>query len=178
MKLSRYKKSDEAEIKHLFTKVFSDSEGQSEGAVIGNLVHDLINTTEPQDIFGFVATEQEQIIGCIFFTRLSFDAPIDAFILSPVAVHTNHQGKGVGQKLINFGIDQLRERGVKLAFTYGDPGFYSKAGFRRITEDVAKAPLDLTQPEGWLCQSLDGGNIEPISGNSLCVKALNKPEYW
>jgi predicted N-acetyltransferase YhbS len=109
---------------------------------------------------------------------LSFDTPIDAFILSPAAVHTNYQGKGVGQKLINFGIGQLREKGVKLAFTYGDPDFYSKVGFQRITEDVAKAPLDLKQPEGWLCQSLDGGDIEPVPGNSNCVMALNKPEYW
>lgn len=178
MKLSPYKKSDKSEIQQLFTKTFSDSEGQSEGVLIGRLVLDLMNETDPRDIFGFIATENEEIIGSIFFTRLSFDAPVEAFLLSPVAVHTNHQGKGFGQGLIHFGIDRLKEKGVKLVFTYGDPNFYSKLGFGLISEDTAKAPFELTQPEGWLCQSLEGGEIGPLSGCSRCVKALNKPEYW
>ena len=178
MKLSIYKESDIEEIKQLFSKVFSDSEGQSEGLLIGSLVFDLINRTDPQDIYGFIATEDNQIIGSILFTRLTFESAVNAFILSPVAIHTNHQGKGIGQNLINFGINHLKEKGVKLAFTYGDPNFYSKVGFRCITEKIAKAPLELTQPEGWLCQSLVGDDIKPIAGNSRCVEALNKPEYW
>ncbi|MDO8937738.1 MAG: N-acetyltransferase [Methylicorpusculum sp.] len=178
MDLSPYKNSDEVEIYELFTKVFSDSEGKSEGAQIGNLVLNMMKGTEQKDIFGFVATEQAQIIGCVFFTRLSFDSPIEAFILSPVAVHTSHQGQGVGQKLIKYGIGQLREKGVNLVFTYGDPAFYSRVGFQCITEEVAKAPLELTRPEGWLCQALDGGEINSVSGSSSCVSALNKPDYW
>lgn len=178
MKFSLSKNADQLEIQHLFTKTFSDSEGQSEGALIGRLVLDLMNETDSRDIFGFVATENEQIIGSIFFTRLSFDAPVEAFLLSPVAVHTNHQGKGVGQRLIHFGVEWLKGKGVNLVFTYGDPNFYSKVGFGPISEDMAKAPFELTQPEGWLCQSLDDGEIEPLSGISRCVKAFNNPEYW
>jgi predicted N-acetyltransferase YhbS len=117
-------------------------------------------------------------VGSIFFTRLSFDILLDAFLLSPVAVHTDHQGKGVGQRLIGFGIDQLKKKGVKLVFTYGDPNFYSKVGFRHISEDIVKAPFKLAQPEGWLCQSLDDGEIASLSGSLRCVKALNNPEYW
>jgi putative acetyltransferase len=60
----------------------------------------------------------------------------------------------------------------------GDPGFYSKVGFRPITEKLVKAPLKLMYPEGWLGQSLLSDEIEPITGNSHCVDALNKPEYW
>ena len=178
MELSSYKESDKTEIKQLFESVFTESEGQAEGALVSNLVLDLMNSTKGQDIFGFVAKDKEQIIGGIFFTRLSFDAPVEAFILAPVAVHTTYQGKGVGQKLINYGIEQLRENGVKLVFTYGDPNFYSKVGFRCISEDIVQAPLKLTQPEGWLCQSLDGGEIVPITERPRCVGALNEPEYW
>ncbi|MES9970741.1 MAG: N-acetyltransferase [Candidatus Thiodiazotropha sp.] len=178
MKLALCKKSDTAEIKQLFKQVFSDSEGEAEGVLIANLAADLLNTTEPQDIFGYLATEQDQIIGAIFFTRLSFDAPVEAFILAPVAVKTSHQRKGIGQKLINFGIDQMKKKGVKLLFTYGDPNYYSQLGFQSIMENIAKAPLKLSQPEGWLCQSLTGDEFVPIPGNSKCVTALNKPEYW
>jgi len=178
MKLSTYSPGNIEEIKQLFTKVFSDSEGQSEGLLIGNLAYDLMTGTDVQDLHGFVAIENKKIIGSIFFTRLTFESEVNAFLLSPVAIHTNYQGKGIGQKLINFGIHHLKENGVGLVFTYGDPKFYSKVGFSLITEKLVKSPLKLTYPEGWLAQSLVGDEIEPVAGNSYCVEALNKPEYW
>jgi len=178
MKLSTYKKSDIEEIKQLFLRVFSDSEGQEEGSLIGSLVLDIMTSTDSQDLYGFVATENDQIIGSIFFTRMTFQSGVTAFLLSPVAIHTGYQGKGIGQKLINFGINHLKENSVSLVFTYGDLNFYSKVGFKLITEKIAKAPLKLTYPEGWLAQSLVSDEVEPIAGNSYCVEAFNKPEIW
>jgi len=178
MNLLPYSPGNIEEIKQLFTKVFSDSEGQSEGLLIGNLVYDLMISTDAQDIYGFVAIENEEIIGSIFFTRLTFESEVNAFLLSPVAIHTNYQGKSIGQKLINFGIKHLKENGVVLVFTYGDSKFYSKVGFSLITEKLVKAPLKLTYPEGWLGQSLVSDEVEPITGSSYCVEAFNKPEIW
>jgi putative acetyltransferase len=178
MKLSTYNPSNTEEIKQLFTKTFSDSEGQSEGLLIGNLAYELMTSTAGHDFYCFVATENEQIIGSIIFSKLSFESEINAFLLSPVAISTSYQGKGIGQKLINFGLNSLKENGVELAFTYGDPSFYSKVGFSLITEKIVKAPLKLTYPEGWLGQSLVSDEIEPITGNSYCVEAFNKPDIW
>jgi len=178
MNISSYKKSSSEEISQLFSSVFTDSEGPKEGLLIGNLVLDLINRTDDQDIYGFVAYDDEKIMGSIFFTRLIFESAVTAFILSPVAIDTGYQGQGVGQKMINFGITYLKEKGVSLLFTYGDPRFYSKVGFGCVAEKTARAPMPLTQPEGWLCQSLFGHEIKPIAGSSRCVDALNKPEYW
>lgn len=43
-------------------------------------------------------------------------------MLAPVAVKKKeHQGKGVGQALINFGLQELINRSVASAITYGDP---------------------------------------------------------
>ena len=178
MNLSQYSSNDSEAIEKLFTKVFSDSEGQSEGLLIGKLARDLMRSTDPEDLYGFIAVENGQVIGSIFFSRITFESGVNAFILAPVAIHTDYQGQGIGQKLINFGIKVLKENGVDLVFTYGDPDFYRKVGFRPISETVAKAPFKLKYPHGWLCQSLPGNEIEPISGNSHCVEALNHPEYW
>lgn len=178
MKLFAYNPVYTDEIRDLFTKVFTDSEGQAEGFLIGNLAHELMTETDKEDLYGFVAVEHEKIVGCIFFSRLTFERGIRAFILSPVAVHTDHQGKGIGQRLINYGIKQLKDEGVELVMTYGNPGFYSKVGFNPVNEEVIKAPLPLTYPEGWLAYSLSRNSIEPIAGLSSCVKALRKPEYW
>jgi len=178
MKLSVYNQSNIEEIKQLFIKTFSDSEGQSEGLVIGDLAYDLLTRTDGQDLYCFVAIENERIIGSIIFSRLKFESELSAFLLSPVAVSTSFQGKGIGQQLIDFGLNTLKENGVELAVTYGDPNFYSKVGFSKITEKIIKAPLKLSYPEGWLGQSLLSAEIEPITGRSSCVEALNKPAIW
>ena len=178
MKFSEYSESDRQEIEVLFTRTFSNSEGESEGKLIGHLVHQLMKGTETYDLFGFIATEQEQIVGCIFFMRLSFGSSVKAFMLSPVAVDTDHQGKGVGQKLIRFGIKHLRELGVELIFTYGDPNYYSKVGFEHVPQEIAEAPFTLAHPEGWLGQSLDGGSLALPLGQACCVEAFNDLQYW
>ena len=178
MNLLMYSPDHAEEIKSLFTAVFSDSEGQSEGILIGSLADELMTETDKKDLYGFVAIEHEKIIGCIFFSRLTFESSIRAFILSPVAVHTDHQGKGIGQQLINYGIKRLKDEGVELVMTYGDPDFYSKVGFKPVKEETIQAPIQLTYPEGWLGQSLVSNSVDPIAGQPSCVKALNKPEYW
>jgi putative acetyltransferase len=103
----------------------------------------------------------------------AFSKPDDVFEGALVAVLT-----GIGQGLVRFGLESLRQEGVALAFTYGDPAFYSKVGFRPVMEDMIRAPLPLTQPEGWLCQSLIGADIPRIPGESSCVKAFDNPAYW
>lgn len=162
------------EIQQLFTKTFTDSEGLSEGLLIGNLARDLLDSDDHDEIQCFVATEADQIVGCIFFSRLTFERErVNAFLLSPVAVHTDFQGRGIGQKLINFGLNALREEGVTLVLTYGDINFYARVGFHQIDEAVIKAPLKLSFPEGWLGQSLVADEIQALNGNSVCVEALN-----
>ena len=178
MKFCLFNSSHPKEVIELFTQVFSESENESEGQVIGKLVSDLIATTESEDLVGFVATSRGRIVGCIFFSRFIVPGDEVAFILSPVAIATSEQGTGIGQKLISYGLDHLKALGVDLAFTYGDPGFYSKVGFGQIDERIVKAPYKLSQPEGWLAQSLDGKPIEAMQGSSRCVAALSDKKYW
>jgi len=178
MKLAAYNPEQSQEIIKLFSDVFSDSEGQEEGQVIRLLVTELISTTDSKNLLGYVSISDERIIACIFFSRLTLPSGKIAFILSPVAVSSREQGKGLGQQLINFGIQQLKNHGVELVFTYGDPNFYSKVGFVKISEEVVKAPKKLTYPEGWLAQSLNNESIKSEAGFAKCVGALNKQEYW
>ena len=178
MNYSPYCSSDADKVIQLFITTFSDSEGPAEGEMIGRLAKDLVNTTDKNDVYGFVARDDAQIVGSIFFSRIKFECAINCFILAPVAVRTDLQGRGIGQTLIKFGIDALSKGGVDLVLTYGDPAFYSKVGFRAVTKAMIPAPMTLQHPEGWLAQSLTGKAIQPITGQSSCVEALNKPEYW
>ena len=166
------------EVIDLFTRVFTASEGADEGNSIGQLASDLIANTPAEDLIGCIAKSEGSIIGCIFFSRFNVPGEQVAFILAPVAVATEVQGTGVGQRLIAYGLDQLRSRNVDLALTYGDPAFYSKTGFKQIGVDTIQAPFPLSQPIGWLAQSLDGKPIEAIDGPTQCVEALNDPRHW
>ncbi|GIU12220.1 MULTISPECIES: GNAT family N-acetyltransferase [unclassified Shewanella] len=178
MNFSLYDTNNIEEISGLFNETFSASEGADEGKVIGELTTELMKTTDCDELYIFVATEGDKLAGSIMFSRLTFETRIDAFILSPVAVHPSFQRQGVGQKLIQFGLDTLRSKGIELVFTYGDPNYYSKVGFQLVSEDLVKAPQPLTYPEGWIAQSLKGEQLQAINGSCRCVAALNKAEYW
>jgi putative acetyltransferase len=171
-------KSKQGEITDLFTSVFTASEGQTEGKLIGNLASVLSSNIDNQHIICFGAYENESLIGSIFFTRLRFNRAIRVYMLAPVAVSTDHQGEGVGQALINFGLAELKNRAVDIAITYGDPSFYSRVGFEPLSENVIKAPLKLSMPAGWLGQSLTDEPIPAISDRPTCVREFNDPVYW
>lgn len=173
-----YHPSDASELEALFVSVFTKSEGETEGAMVGGLAKEMLAETDPLDLHGFVAVEGKQIVGAILFSRLTFEQDVEAFILSPVAVASDQQGRGVGQELIKFGLQELKQRGVQIVTTYGDPAYYCKVGFEPLSPELIRPPFELSQPEGWIGQSLAGDPIKPISGRCSCVKALSNPVYW
>ncbi|MGF1731782.1 GNAT family N-acetyltransferase [Photobacterium kasasachensis] len=178
MNYCQYEPSQTEEIIGLFTHTFSDSEGEAEGKLIGELVKELIETTDNNDLYVFVANDNNIVVGSILFTRLMFESDKQVFLLAPVAVRTDYQGQGIGQELIKVGLQAIKNQGTELAFTYGDPAFYSKVGFRQVTEEQFKAPLSLSYPHGWLAQSLTKQELTPIAGGSICVPAFNKQALW
>jgi len=99
-------------------------------------------------------------------------------MLAPVAVSTAYQGRGIGQTLIQFGLSELKNRSAGVAITYGDPAFYSKAGFQPLSEAVIQAPLPLSMPEGWLGQSLINKTLPILKSRPSCVQAFDNPDYW
>jgi predicted N-acetyltransferase YhbS len=178
MNFRSYTPRDASAIERLFASVFAASEGESEGTLIGKLAKALMADTDRDDLYGFVAVDEENIVGAIFFSRLRFEQEIEVFLLAPVAVHSEYQGKGVGQALITHGLQEIKKRGVAVVTTYGDPAFYSKVGFRPLSTETIPAPFELSQPEGWLGQSLTEAPIAPIAGPCSCVDAFDDPAYW
>ena len=174
-----FKSADATSVENLFVSVFTESESADEGARIGRLVNDLINTTNNNDLFGFVTVDaNDETVGAIFFSRLTFEAEVNAFILSPVAVASDQQGKGIGQSLINHGLEQMKRMDVQFVVTYGDPAFYSKVGFGPLSQEVIRPPFKLSQPVGWIGRSSNDKTIEPIQGSCSCVMALRDPTLW
>lgn len=166
-------------IADLFVRTFTASEGADEGALIGKLARELLQTTADEDLCVFSAIADSKVIAAIIFSRLTYSNDTrSVFVLGPVAVATEHQGRGVGQALLNYGLDALRDAGVDVAMTYGDPAYYSKVGFAPISEETTAAPFKLNFPEGWLGQCLDGATYKPLKGACRCVPAFDDPAFW
>ncbi len=178
MNCRSFQLNESSRIETLFLSTFTASEGKAEGKLIANLVRQLISDTDEKDLQGFVSTDEDKLAGAIFFSRLSFEENLEAMMLSPVAVHSDYQRKGVGQELINYGLQELKKVGIELVITYGDPAFYSKVGFSALSEEVLRAPFELSHSEGWLSLSLSGEPLTANLGQSKCVRAFNNPAYW
>ncbi len=170
--------TSQQEVADLFMVVFTSSEGEQEGKLIGELASKLSSGIDDQEIICIGTYENDSIIGSIFFTHLRFKEVIRVYMLAPVAVSTRHQGRGVGQALINYGLDEMRRRSVDVVVTYGDPAFYTKTGFLPLQESSIKAPLKLSMPQGWLGQSLTQAPIPTLEERPECVRAFNDPVFW
>ena len=163
----------------LFRDVFGSSEGEDEGKRIENLVSNLLNGENNGELFVYSASTNGIILGAIIFSPIKFDQDERSiYMLSPVAVKTTHHNQGIGQKLISFGLADLKKHGVDIAMTYGSPDYYSKTGFKQITTDQAAAPYKLQFPHGWLAQSLGSNQEILLKGASRCVAAFDDPKYW
>lgn len=165
-------------VEQLFFRAFSESDGEAEGILVSQLARAMMTGDDDADAIGFVAVDGKEIVGAIFFSRLKFESDLDVFILAPVAVKTEQQGKGIGQSLIRHGLEEMKHRGVLFVTTYGDPAFYARVGFHPISPRAIEPPYPLTQPEGWLGQALGDQPIDAIPGHCSCIAALSDPAYW
>ena len=127
---------DPEEILEFFTDVFTASANAEEGELVGGIARQLAQQVDDQDVLCFTSTDEGDLVAAIFFSRLTYPEHLNVLLMSPVAVSSAYQGKGLGQAIITYALNELQRRGVDIAITYGDPAFYCKTGFLTITEDA------------------------------------------
>ena len=147
-----------------------------------NLVRDLLEDPTANPTLSLLAFEGEQAVGHILFSRICLE-PESAFtasLLAPLAVVPDHQGKGIGGKLIAEGLSLLAGRGIGLVFVLGHPGYYPRHGFTPAGQVGFQAPYPIPEKDAdaWMVQELVSGIIERVSGQVACAESLRKPEYW
>jgi putative acetyltransferase len=96
-----------------------------------------------EDELSFVAEASGELVAHVLFTHAFLDASsrlVDVLVMSPMGVHPDWQGRGVGTELITMAITALGQRTEPVVFVEGDPGFYSRFGFE------PGAGFDFTRP--------------------------------
>ena len=174
--------TDRVAVTALFTESFTTAAGEEEGQLVGGLADALATSIDNTTVIAYGAYEQHssrgELVGAIFFTQLQFEEPVQVYMLAPVAISSTHQQQGLGQGLIRYGMDAIKQRSTDWVVTYGDPAYYSKVGFEPVSEAVIKAPLSMSMPQGWQACSLKGEVTPVLESRPKCVEPFNNPVYW
>jgi putative acetyltransferase len=117
---------DEDAIRRLTVSAF---DGRTEEA---DLVEELRDSGDM--LLSLVARRDAEIVGHVAFSRVVVDdseGPAGAVSLAPVAVRPDLQGREIGSRLIEQGIDVLRAQGEQVVLVVGHPAYYARFGFSR-----------------------------------------------
>lgn len=150
---------------------------------IATLIKEAHVDPSARPILSLLAWEKDQAIGHILFTKAKLvesENLVSIYLLAPLAVVPEFQSKGVGQKLIQEGLNLLSKEGVELVFVLGHPGYYPKAGFTPAGVLGFDAPYPIPEKDAgaWMVQELRSDAIVEFSGKIKCCDSIDKPEYW
>jgi putative acetyltransferase len=72
------------------------------------------------------------IVGHVAFSQVTIDGgEAGWFGLGPISVLPALQGRGIGARLVEAGLAEMRVRGARGVVLVGDPAYYSRFGFAR-----------------------------------------------
>lgn len=177
MKIRESTSQDHSFIREVHQNAF----GQPEGPIVSQLACDILVDKTALPVLSLVSEESNKIVGNIIFSAVKIEGceeDISAYILAPLAVVKECQGKGIGKSLIKNGLSFLQERGAELVFVLGDPNYYTLTGFKPVNGYNFKPPYELEYPEAWMVLELKQGALRKGEGVVRCASVLELPEYW
>lgn len=157
--------------------------GPEQGPEIAELVSEMLDDPSARPLLSLAALQDARLVGYILFTHTRIagaERDVGASILAPMAVHPDYQSRGIGGRLIQAGLQQLRAAGVELVFVLGHPGYYPRYGFDPAGERGFEAPHPIPREHAaaWMVQELQPGVIGAVSGRVVCADTLNDPKHW
>lgn len=179
MKIRHSTDADKTAISRIHASAF----GEEEGDEIVGLVSELLEDETAKPLLSLLAESDGELVGHILFTVVTLrpETPeVSARILAPLAVSSEHQGKGIGGELTKEGLRQLAESGVDLVFVLGHPGYYPGFGFQPAGMLGLEAPYPVKpeHAEAWMVQALKPNVLGRIKGVVKCAEALDQARYW
>ena len=164
-------------------KIHLEAFGPGEGPEIVELVSNLFADKTAKPLLSLVAVVDNEIAGHVLFTKARLADPgvsTEIQLLAPLAVAPHLQKKGVGAKLVNTGLELLKQSATELVFVLGHPTYYPRCGFKPVGDQGLDAPYPIPEKDAdaWMVLELQGNKLGSISGKILCAEALDRPEYW
>ncbi len=115
-------------------------------------------------LLSVVAEFDRRIVGHVLFCRMSIETPtgaVAAVALAPMAVLPRYQRRGIGGRLIRYGLDRLRGLGERAVIVVGHPGYYPRFGF---STEQARSLENPFPPDTFMALELSPGALARIRG--------------
>ena len=146
------------------------------------LVRNLLNDSTAEPILSLLAILENQPVGHVLFTQAVFDPPVavKGRILGPLAVIPSHQKMGIGGKLIEKGLDILKNQGVDWVFVLGHESYYPRHGFRPAQKQGFQPPFPFPSEftNAWMAMPLTLTSITTYEGIVIPADTFNHHRYW
>lgn len=148
------------------------------------LTAELLTDKSAEPIVSLLAFLEDEAIGHILFTRVTFDSQAEQplmHILAPLAVKPEYQRQGIGGMLIRAGIQFLQSMGSELVFVLGHKEYYPKYGFQpQAGRKGYSAPYPIPEEyaDYWMVQPVGTKGFDAGKGKIRCSDVLNRPEHW
>jgi putative acetyltransferase len=111
-----------------------------------------------------LVAEDETVVGHILFTPVVVDGRVVGMGLAPMAVHPDRQRQGIGSRLVQRGLEVLRERGCPLVVVVGHPEYYPRFGFEPASKHGLASQWDGMPDEAFMVLVLDRLAVRTVSG--------------
>lgn len=114
-----------------------------------------------------VAVEQDSVVGHTHLSASWVDAPtrlIQVLTLSPLAVLPSRQSRGVGTRLLTQALAVAARLASPLVFLEGDPGYYSRRGWRAAADLGFSPPSTRIPIPAFRVVALDTYEPESMTG--------------
>ena len=146
------------------------------------LVKNLLNDPSAKPILSLLAFVNDRAAGHILFTKATLEPELDvtAYILAPLGVVPGLQKKGIGSRLVNAGLDTLRNWQTDWVFVLGHQSYYPRFGFLPALDFGFEPPYSIPKEfsAAWMALALTPTCIVRYNGKVVPANSLNQPHYW
>ncbi|MDQ0317241.1 GNAT family N-acetyltransferase [Amorphus orientalis] len=148
-----------------------------------DLVRRVLADPSADPVLSLVAVDGDRIEGHVLFSAARVETGttgLPASMLAPLAVDPDHQRTGIGSRLVEAGLDRLRQAGCGLVFVFGDPAYYGRFGFEPAMAAgfPPPCPIATEHADAWqvvrLAPEVGGGE----GGRVVCADSFMVPALW
>jgi len=115
----------------------------------------------------FVATTAGEVVGHVLFSPVSIqhrEGTTEGLGLGPMAVLPGHQSQGIGTRLIEHALAEVRAASWPYVVVLGHPRYYPRFGFVCASEHGVRCQWESVPDDAFMILLLDAGRIKPLRG--------------
>jgi putative acetyltransferase len=117
-------------------------------------------------ILSLVAVQDDRIVGHIIFSpvRIEGDKTVDGMGLAPMAVLPELQHQGIGSRLVQAGIEILKNQGSPFIIVLGHPEYYPRFGFELASHNGIRRQWEGVPDEAFMILILNEKAMSGVNG--------------